>query len=43
MNLVLIFADEMRAHDMRCAGNRDVHTPNMDRLAAQGVKFCNAV
>ena len=31
----------MRARDMACAGNADVVTPNLDRLAASGL-FTNA-
>jgi arylsulfatase A-like enzyme len=41
-NLLYIFADQMRACDMACAGNPDVSTPNLDRLAAEGVRFNNA-
>lgn len=32
----------MRARDMACAGNADVVTPNLDRLAASGLHFTNA-
>ncbi len=42
-NLLLVFADQMRAHAMGCAGNPEVLTPNLDRLAGQGVMFENAV
>ena len=38
-NLVFIFSDQMRGMDMGCAGNAQVHTPNMDRLAAQGTRL----
>jgi arylsulfatase A-like enzyme len=40
-NLLYVFADQMRARDMACAGNPDVSTPNLDRLAAEGVRFVN--
>lgn len=43
MNLVFIFADQMRGQDMGHVGNPDVLTPHMDRLAAQGVSFTNAI
>jgi len=33
----------MRGQDMRCAGNTDIITPNMDRLAAEGLMFRNAI
>lgn len=35
-NLLFIFADQMRGFDMGCAGNQEVQTPNLDRLAAEG-------
>ena len=36
-NILFVFADQMRGMDMRCAGNPQVITPNMDRMAAEGV------
>ena len=36
-NLLYVFADQMRGMDMGCVGNPDVHTPTLDRLAAEGV------
>lgn len=42
-NLVYIFADQMRGMDMGCAGNHEVITPNLDRLAKEGFMFKNAV
>ena len=41
-NVVFIFADQMRAQAMGCMGNRQVRTPNMDKLASQGCLFTNA-
>ncbi|MBC7319284.1 sulfatase [bacterium] len=41
-NILLIFADQMRGMDMGCAGNPDVITPNMDRLAEEGMYFLKA-
>jgi arylsulfatase A-like enzyme len=38
-NIVYIFTDQQYAGAMSCAGNDDVKTPNMDRLAARGVRF----
>jgi len=38
-NIVLIMADQHRADTMGCAGDRTVATPNLDRLAAEGVRF----
>ncbi len=42
-NIVFVFADQWRAQSMRYAGNPDVLTPNLDRLALEGVCFSNAV
>ena len=36
-NLVLYLADELRAESTACYGHPVVKTPNMDRLASQGV------
>ena len=41
-NIVVAFADQMRGMDMRCAGNRDVLTPNLDKLTTEGIMFTNA-
>lgn len=38
-NVVLIMADQHRADLMGCAGQPAVQTPNLDRLAAEGVRF----
>ena len=41
-NIVVIMSDEHDPHVTGCGGNRFVHTPNIDRMAAQGVHFDNA-
>ncbi len=41
-NLLLVFADQMRGQAMSCAGNPQVPTPNLDRMAAEGVRFSRA-
>lgn len=38
-NILFIFTDQQNARMMSCAGNRYLHTPAMDSLAAQGVRF----
>ena len=38
-NILLIMTDQQTATSMSCAGNRFVHTPAMDTLAASGVRF----
>ena len=40
-NLLFILTDDQGAWAMRCAGNTDIHTPNLDRLAAGGTRFEN--
>ncbi|HEV7519422.1 MAG TPA: sulfatase, partial [Thermoanaerobaculia bacterium] len=43
LNLVLVTLDTTRADRIGCYGSREVATPNLDRLAAQGVRFENAI
>ncbi len=38
-NIVFILADDMGYGDLGCMGAPDIKTPNIDRLAAEGVKF----
>ena len=38
-NVVLIYADDLGYGDLGCYGNRLNATPNLDRLAADGVRF----
>jgi arylsulfatase A-like enzyme len=42
MNILFIFTDQQCASAMSCAGNGDLHTPAMDRLARGGVRFDRA-
>ncbi|WP_018666395.1 sulfatase family protein [Bacteroides gallinarum] len=41
-NIIYIMTDQQTANAMSCAGNEDLHTPNMDKLAQRGVRFENA-
>lgn len=41
-NILYIFTDQQTAEALSCAGNPDVKTPSMDRLAKEGVRFDNA-
>ena len=41
-NVLIIYPDQMRADAMGCAGNPHVATPNIDRLAREGVRFDSA-
>lgn len=38
-NVVLILTDDQGYGDLGCHGNREIHTPNMDRIAREGVQF----
>ena len=40
-NIVVIFIDDMGFADPSCFGNPLVKTPNIDKLAAQGIKLTN--
>jgi arylsulfatase A-like enzyme len=41
-NIVLILADDLGIHDLGCYGRKDQPTPNLDRLAKQGMRFTSA-
>lgn len=38
-NIILIFIDDMGWADLSCFGNVDAHTPNIDKLASEGIRF----
>ena len=38
-NIVLILADDLGSADLACYGNRDVPTPRLDQMAAEGTRF----
>lgn len=42
MNVVLILADDLGWTDLGCYGSEFYETPNLDRLAAQGMRFTDA-
>lgn len=45
-NVLLLYTDQQRADALACAGNPHIHTPNLDRLAGDGMllthAFCNS-
>lgn len=41
-NILFILCDDLGAHDVGCFGSTYHETPNIDRLAARGVKFTQA-
>lgn len=40
-NVVLIYADDLGYGDLGCYGSKSNPTPNLDRMAAEGVRFTN--
>ena len=42
-NVVFVLADEWRAQDVGFNGNKEVMTPNLDRLAGEAVNFTNTI
>lgn len=41
-NIIFILADDLGWGDLGCYGQEQVRTPNLDRLAAQGMRFTHA-
>jgi arylsulfatase A-like enzyme len=41
-NILFLMADQLRADCLGCYGNGVVHTPNLDRIAREGVTFTSA-
>lgn len=42
-NIIICTCDQLRAFEVGCYGNSVIRTPNMDRLAASGIRFETAV
>lgn len=42
INILFILADDLGWTALSCYGNKDVATPNLDRLASQGMRFTQA-
>ena len=41
-NVVFIYADDLGYGDLSCYGATKIHTPNLDKLAKQGIRFRDA-
>ena len=41
-NVVLIIADDLGYSDLSSYGNKDIHTPNIDKLGKEGIRFSQA-
>ncbi len=42
-NVVFILCDDLGINDLSCYGRKDQPTPNLDRLASEGVRFTSAM
>jgi len=40
-NFVIIFADDLGYGDLGCFGSKAIQTPNLDRMAAEGMRFAS--
>ncbi|HZY77898.1 MAG TPA: sulfatase [Cyclobacteriaceae bacterium] len=40
-NIILVIADDVSYDDIGCYGNTSVRTPNLDRMAKEGLRFTN--
>src|SRR5262245_64909681 len=38
-NVVFILADDLGINDLGCYGRKDHHTPRLDKLASEGMRF----
>ncbi|MFM7923468.1 MAG: sulfatase-like hydrolase/transferase, partial [Planctomycetaceae bacterium] len=38
-NFVIIYADDLGYGDLSCYGHPTIRTPNLDRMAAEGMRF----
>lgn len=41
-NVVFIYADDIGYGDLSCNGSKTINTPNVQRMATEGVRFTNA-
>ena len=41
-NIIIVYADDVGYGDFSCYGATEISTPNVDRLASQGLRFTNA-
>ena len=42
-NILFVFADQLRSHELACYGGVNIETPNLDRLAKEGLQLTNAI
>lgn len=42
-NILFVFADQLRSQELSCYGGVNIKTPNLDRLAEEGLMMTNAI
>lgn len=42
-NVIYIMADELGYYELSCMGNPNIRTPNIDRMASEGIRFTQAM
>ncbi|WP_347840170.1 sulfatase [uncultured Draconibacterium sp.] len=42
-NILFVFADQLRSQELSCYGGVNIKTPNLDRLADEGLMMTNAI
>jgi arylsulfatase A-like enzyme len=42
-NILFVFADQLRSQELSCYGGVNIQTPNLDRLADEGLRMTNAI
>ena len=40
-NIILLLSDDQGEWAMGCSGNHEIITPNIDRIAREGIRFRN--
>lgn len=40
-NIVVILADDLASNEISCYGGKNLKTPNIDRIAEEGIRFTN--
>ena len=41
-NIVFVLADDLGVNDLGCYGRKEHHTPHLDQLAREGLRFTSA-
>ena len=42
MNVIIMYADDLGFGDLSCYGSHRIHTPNLDKLCEEGIRFTDA-